>query len=131
MPTTKAEKLLRRVRLELARDHEFPDGSSERGYDFIAPLDDNGHLVASAWKALRERCRARRFWPGEREEVGHLVHKPGGAWAFHYDIHGDPAHDETGFHLDTHVFKPGEYVSVKEQDGVMRTFRVVTVRALD
>jgi hypothetical protein len=128
MPMTKDEQLLRRVRLELARDHDFPEGSSERGYDFIAPLDDNGHLVASAWKALRERCRVRRFWPGEREEVGHLVHKPGGAWAFHYDIHGDPSHDETGFHLDTHVFKPGEYVSVKEQDDVLRTFRVISVR---
>ena len=128
---TKDEQLLRRVRLELARDHDFPDGSSERGYDFIAPLDGKGHLVAGAWKALRERCRVRRFWPGEREEVGHLVHKPGGAWAFHYDIHGDPSHDETGFHLDTHIFKPGEYVSVKEQDGVMRTFRVISVRALD
>jgi hypothetical protein len=128
MPMTKDEQLLRRVRLELARDHDFPEGSIERGYDFIAPLDDNGHLVASAWKVLRERCRVRRFWPGEREEVGHLVHKPGGAWAFHYDIHGDPSHDETGFHLDTHVFKPGEYVSVKEQDGVLRTFRVISVR---
>ena len=127
---SKDEQLLRRVRLELARDHEFPDGSRERGYDFIAPLDDKGHIVASAWKALRQRCRVRRFWPGEREEVGHIVHKPGGTWAFHYDIHGDPAHDETGFHLDTHVFTPGEYVSIKEQDGVLRTFRVVSVQAL-
>ncbi len=124
-------QLLRRVRLELARDHDFPEGSSDRGYDFIAPLDEDGHLVGAAWKSLRERCRVRRFWPGEREEVGHLVHKPGGAWAFHYDIHGDPNHDETGFHLDTHVFKPGEYVSIKEQDARLRTFRVISVRALD
>jgi hypothetical protein len=120
------EQLLRRVRNRLARDHEFPNGSSERGYDFIAPLDDNGHLVASA--ASPARAAACAVWPGEREEVGHLVHKPGGAWAFHYDIHGDPAHDETGFHLDTHIFKPGEYVSVKEQDEVLRTFRVISVR---
>ena len=127
---TKNEQLLRRVRLELARDHDFPEGSNERGYDFIAPLDDAGHLVAAAWKELRDRCRARRFWAGETDEVGHIVHKPGGAWAFHYDIHGDPGHDETGFHLDTHVFKPGEYVSVKEQDGKLRTFRVNSVRPL-
>jgi hypothetical protein len=126
----KDAQLLRRVRLELARDHDFPDGSRERGYDFIAPLDDDGHLVASAWKTLRDRCRVRRFWAEEGDEVGHLVHKRGGAWAFHYDIHGDPDHDETGFHLDTHVFKPGEYVSVKEQDGKLRTFRVVAVRPL-
>ena len=55
------EKRLRRVRLELARDHEFPNGSSERGYDFIAPLDRQGHIDLDAWKALRDRCRVRRF----------------------------------------------------------------------
>ncbi len=38
MKKIEAEKLLRQVRLELARDHEFPNGSRERGYDFIAPL---------------------------------------------------------------------------------------------
>jgi hypothetical protein len=124
------EKLLCRVRLELARDHDFPDGSGRRGYDFIAPLDDDGHLVAAAWKELRERCRVRRFWEGEADEVGHLAHKPGGAWAFHYDIHGDPSRDETGFHLDTHVLAPGAYISLKEQDGVLRTFRVVSVQPL-
>jgi len=42
MKKIEAEKLLRRVRLELARDHEFPNGSRERGYDFIAPLDGPG-----------------------------------------------------------------------------------------
>jgi hypothetical protein len=31
MKKTEAERLLRRVRLELARDHEFPEGSRERG----------------------------------------------------------------------------------------------------
>ena len=87
---TKPEKMLRRVRLELARDHEFPDGSRERGYDFIAPLDAKGHIDLDAWKALRDRCRVRRFWGYEREEIGHIVHKRGNVWAFHYDIHGDP-----------------------------------------
>ena len=27
-----------KIRLELARDHDFPDGSRERGYEFTAPL---------------------------------------------------------------------------------------------
>lgn len=122
-----ATVLLRHVRLELARDHEFPNGSTERGYEFVAPIDEDGHLVASAWQQLRDRCRVRRFWGHEPAEVGHIVRKPGGRWAFHYDIHGDPDHDETGFHLETHKFLPGEYVSITEQDGVMRTFRVRAV----
>ena len=120
-----------RVRLELARDHDFPEGSRDRGYDFIAPIDDRGHIVFAAWRLSRERCRVRRFWAGEADGVGHIVHKPGGTWAFHYDIHGDPQHDETGFRLEKHTLIPGEYVSIKEQDGVLRTFRVISVVELD
>ena len=97
----------------------------------VAPLDGKGHIDLDAWKKLRERCRVRRFWPNEPEEVGHIVHKRGNMWAFHYDIHGDPSHDETGFRFDSHAFVPGEYVSIKEQDGVLRTFRVVSVREVD
>jgi hypothetical protein len=131
MNEREAVRLLRRVRLDLARDHDFPEGSLDRGYDFIAPIDENGHIVASAWKLLRDRCRVRRFWASEPEEVGHIVHKPGGAWVFHYDIHGDSAHDETSFRLEKHTLKQGEYVSIKEQDGVLRTFRVASVIEID
>jgi len=131
MKKLQAEKLLRRVRLELARDHDFPDGSRERGYDFIAPLDAKGRIVLGAWKELKDHCRMRRFWAHESEEVGHIVHKSGGAWAFHYDIHGDPSRDESGFRFEQHAFIPGEYVSIKEQDDVLRTFRVVSVREVD
>jgi hypothetical protein len=129
-PSRPPESLLRRIRLELARDPEFPNGCSERGYDFIAPIDDQGRIVLGAWKKLRDRCRVRRFWADEPDEVGHLVHKPNG-WAFHYDIRGDASHDEVGFHFDTHKFLPGEYVSIREQDGVLRTFGVVSVREVD
>ncbi len=121
---------LKRIRLELARDHDFPNGSHERGYDFAAPLDDDGHLVAAEWKKTRERCRVKRFWPGEPSPIGHLVHKPGGAWAFDYDPATD-TDDETGFKLSSHKFAPGEYVSFKEHDGKLRTFIVAAVTDLD
>ena len=127
----KHQNMLRRVRLELARDHEFPNGSGERGYDFIAPLDGKGHIDLAAWKELRERCRVRRFWAHEAAAVGHILHKQGRTWAFHYDIHGDTTHDEAGFKFDGHAFIPGEYVSIQEQDGVLRTFRVVSIRDVD
>src|SRR5688572_9055754 len=121
---TEPEQLLRRVRLELARDPDFPAGSRERGYDFIAPLDEKGHIVHEAWEKLKDRCRVRRFWPGQADEVGHIVHRGGGEWAFHYDIHGNATHDEPGFRFSQHAFVPGEYVSILEQDGVLRTFFV-------
>lgn len=122
---------LQRIRIELARDHEFPSGSRDRGYDFVAPLDADGYIDAAEWRKERARCRARRFWAGMADEVGHLVHKPGGAWAFHYDIHGPADDDETGFRFGTHVYRAGEYVSIKEHDGTLRTFRVVSVQDLD
>lgn len=122
---------LRRVRLSLARDHDHPHGSRDHGYDFIAPIDDTGHIDAETWRRHRDRCRVKRFAPGEQDEVGHIVHKPGGAWAFHYDIRGNPESDETGYRLDHHVFVPGEYVSIKEHDGVLRTFVVQAVVDLD
>ncbi len=120
---------LKRIRLELARDHDFPDGSRERGYELIAPIDDSDHLAANEWREQREKCRVRRFWAGE-EEHGKLVHKPGGTWAIDYDPKST-ADDEPGFRFDKHKFAPGEYVSLKEHDGVMRTFRVVSVVELD
>lgn len=122
---------LKRVRLELARDHDFPDGSHERGYDFIAPIDDAGHIVVDDWRALKDRCRVRRFWADEPDEVGHIVRKPGGSWAFHYDIHGHADNDEAGYRFDKHVFRPGEYVSIREHDGMLRTFHVRSVVETD
>jgi hypothetical protein len=121
---------LKQVRLELARDHDFPSGSRDRGYDFIAPLDDQGHLDVAEWKKTRDRCRVRRFWPGMPNEIGHLVHKPGGVWAFDYDPKSK-ADDEPGYKFDKHRFVPGEYVSLTEHDGVQRTFFIKAVVDLD
>jgi hypothetical protein len=61
---------MKRIRLELARDHEFPAGSRDRGYEFAAPLDSNGRLLADEWRKLKERWRVKRFWPGRKESWG-------------------------------------------------------------
>ncbi len=122
---------LKKVRLELARDREFPEGSARHGYEFVGPLDEEGRLDPVLWKKHRERCRVRRFWLNEDDELGHLVRKPGGHWAFHYDIHGDVDDDEGGYRLGNHKFAVGEYVSIREhEDEVMRTFRVVRIETL-
>jgi hypothetical protein len=117
---------LKTIRLNLARAPGFPNGSDRHGYRFAAPLDDTGHLDAEAWKKYRDRCRVVRFWGGEEEEIGHLVHRPGGSWAFHYDLAGEDD-DEAGFKLSNHVFNPGEYVSIRDAAGEFHTFIVVTV----
>ena len=71
--------VLKRIRLHLARSKEFPSGSASHGYEFVAPLDHKGHIEPHLWQKHREHCGVRRFWNGADEQVGRLVHKPGGA----------------------------------------------------
>jgi hypothetical protein len=121
---------LNRILLNLARSREFPDGSSHHGYDFIAPLDPQGRIDPILWKKYRDYCRVRRFWEGEDDEIGRLVHKPGGAeharWVFDYNPDGDDD-DEAGYRFGTHAFLPGEYVSISAPNGKLHTFRVILV----
>jgi hypothetical protein len=119
--------MLSRIRLELARTPVFPQGNSHIGYDFTAPLDGQGVIDPDQWLTLKNHCRVRRFRPDEDDDIGHLVRKPGGSWAFHYDVRSDDSEpDEPGYRFGAHVFKPGEYVSVREEDDMV-TYRVVSV----
>jgi hypothetical protein len=118
----------RRIRLELARERGHPEGSRRHGYTFVAPLDAGDRIDAETWKHYREVCRVVRFRPGEEDEIGHLVRKPGGTWAFHYDVQGDDD-DEAGYRFSDERFVIGEYVSVREDDG-MHTFAVTSVEHL-
>ena len=116
---------LKRIRLELARTADFPEGSSSHGYEFVAPLDLRGHLDSSEWPQAKGACTVRRFWNHEPDEHGALIHRRNGSWAFSYAA-GD-ADDEPIFRFDRHLFVEGEYVTVTEHDGVARPFRVVRV----
>ncbi len=115
---------LRRIRLHLARSKEHPEGSSRHRYEFVAPLDPDGHIDPEAWKAARDRCRVHRFW-GEEDETGRLAHRPGGSWAFRYDAEDED--EEAGLKFGAHAFEIGEYVSLRGADGEVHTFRVVSV----
>ena len=111
------------IRLELARDHDFPQGSSRHGYVLRAPLDGQGRLDPEAWRSHATACTVERFWDGEDDRRGRLVHGRHG-WIFTY---GGDDEDEPLFRLADHALKEGEYLSVSEPDGVQRTFRVVRV----
>jgi hypothetical protein len=122
---------LEQIRLELARSKEFPSGSSSHGYEFVAPLNEHGHIDAALWSRCREQCRVRRFWDGEDDVIGRLVRLPGGnehaRWVFDYDSKRRDD-DEAGYRFGAHIFAPGEYVSVRDDDGELHTFQVKSVR---
>ncbi|MBV9290386.1 MAG: hypothetical protein JO288_21655 [Hyphomicrobiales bacterium] len=120
---------LRKITLHAARSKEFPEGSIRHGYDFIAPLTEDGHIDLEAWKARRGECFAHRFWADEPTLQGLLVHRAGGSgggtWAFEWK--GAEKEEEEGYRFGGHAFKVGEYVSVREPDERMLTFRVASV----
>jgi len=116
--------MIRHVRLELARCHDFPEGSSERGYTLLLPLTANGHLDREEWLHNPDRMHFERFWDGS-DDHGWLKHDRGGWRLVFADA---PEDDEAFFRGDDHRFVEGEYVTLRERDGEMHTFRVVSVR---
>jgi len=119
---------LTKIRMELARMEGFPDGSSTRGYEFVAPLTADGHLDAAEWRGAKDKCTVRRFWDGEDDAFGKLRHL-GHGWRFDYDSRST-ADDEPLFKLDKHVLAQGSYVSVTEHDHVQRPFKIVETTKL-
>jgi len=118
---------LKHIRLELARTREFPEGSSEYGYEFVAPLDATGALDPKGWATMHQACTVRRFWGDQADERGLLKHRRDGKWVFSYEPGDDD--DEPVFRFDRHRFLEGEYVSVTEHDGVTRPFRIALVKS--
>jgi hypothetical protein len=118
----------RQIRIVLAREPGRPDGDDEMAYIFVAPVDIDGRIEPKLWRAHREACRVARQRPSEQDQLGHLVHRPGNGWGFHYDGEADLP-DDVGFHFADERFVVGEYVSINER-GKMHTYRVTTVSHL-
>jgi len=118
---------LMRIRLELARNPGFPKGSPKHGYEFTAPLTADGHIDAESWRSpgTRGKCLVRRFWDGEPEREGELIHTRKREWAFSY-APGE-ADDEAFARLDGHAVRVGEYLTIREPDGGSFTFKVAEI----
>jgi len=119
---------LQKIRLELARTPEFPEGNAHCGYEFIAPLDASGKIDDAHWNSSKAQCTVRRFWNDGDDQHGKLVRNHG-RWMFSYHP-ADQEVQEPIFRLDKHSFRPGDYVSVTEHDGRSYPFQVKNVRPL-
>jgi hypothetical protein len=118
----------RQIRIELAREHDYPEGDAGVAYVIVAPLDRSDRIDPILWREHREACGIARLRRDKEDEHGRLVHRQGGGWAFHYDA-GVNTPDEVGFHFEDQRFVAGEYVSINEV-GKMHTYRVVSVNRL-
>ncbi|MGF1606833.1 MAG: hypothetical protein ACFB22_10885 [Rhodothalassiaceae bacterium] len=114
------------VRLELGRTKDHPDGSAAHGYILHVPLDADHHIDREAWSAHKKDCRVTRFWPGEPDQHGQLIHTRHRSWAFSYEPGEDD--DEPIFHLEQHRLAPGDYITIRETDGESLPFKVVSAR---
>lgn len=114
------------IELELAREPGHPRGDRFHGYHLYLPLTKNGQIDSKAWRNNQAACHVRRYRPGESEMRGRILHGPRGRWIFDYSDESG-RDDEVGFRLGDERFLPGEYVSIREDDGKMHVFRVVAV----
>lgn len=115
----------RRIMLELAREPGHPAGDPQSGYQIVVPLTDDRRIDAGLWDKYRDNYRVTRFRADGERDIGHVLHRPGGSWAFHYDISGEED-DETGYRLKSERFDVGEYVSIKDDTG-MHTYVITLV----
>jgi hypothetical protein len=117
------------IELELAREPGHPYGDRNHGYHLHLPLTPAGKIDSKAWRNNQSACSVRRCRPNEEDAHGRIVHGPGGRWIFDYTDATD-RDDEVGFHLGEESFVPGEYVSIREDDGKTHVFQVVSVRPI-
>jgi hypothetical protein len=113
--------------LELAREPGHPQGDPAHVYHLYLPLLADGRIDADGWRRSRSLCRVRRARPGEVEASGQIRHGPGGHWFLDYP---GTQQDEAGFRLEDERFTIGEYVSIREDDDRLHTFRVTSIRPL-
>jgi hypothetical protein len=120
---------MRKIVLEEARAKGAPAGPGVHAYEFVAPLDEAGFINLEAWKKERVRCFVHRLEHGKIVDRGLLVHRAGGVggatWAFDYEL-GTTDDEEEGYRFGTHAFTPGEYVSIRDDEDELRTFKVIS-----
>lgn len=118
-------KGLTRVILRMGRnpDAGYPEGDDSHGYVVVAPLNHEGLLDDALWQAHRRDCTVVRFAPTPAERADGVLARRGDNWFFHFEDQ-DEGGDESVFRLGAHRLLPGEYLTVREADGDLLTYKV-------
>jgi hypothetical protein len=120
---------LSRIVMRLARNPgtEFAEGDDHRGYTLVAPLNADGKIDETAFRANKDKATVRRFAPEEDAQEGKL-NRRGDRWFFDYGEDGDGA--EPLYRIGEHRFAVGEYVSITDEEGRLLTYKVTDVAAV-
>jgi hypothetical protein len=113
-----------RIRLELARGPDHPEGSHRIAYELTLPLTTEGRMSVDLFRQLPELCTVHRYREDSDDRVGTLRHHRGDHWVFAY---GPPAAFEENLpRLGRHSFGVGDYVSVLDEHGRDHAYRIVS-----
>ena len=114
---------MKTIRLELARNADYPEGHPGDAYELHTALTDDGRIDLS--HTDEQLMTFARYRPGETVVHGQLVRTDAGAWAFSYEAGDDD--DEQIVALEAHNLIPGNYLTVR-QDGLHEhVYRVASV----
>ena len=121
MPQAEAV-VLKRILLNLRAVEGVPDGSARHGYDVVAPLDPaRGTLDLAAWRHAQGGLPRPALLGGREERSSDTsctgpaarAAQPGRSTT----TRARADDDEAGYRFGDHVFAPGEYVSIRDEDG--------------
>jgi hypothetical protein len=114
------------VTLVLAAGPGFPGGSEDHRYELEAVLDANGQLNPAAWHADPQPWPARRFRPGEAPRSGDVQHDAETGWSLRFDSTAE-ARELSEPLVSAGVLRPGEYVTLRDENGRDYSYRVVNL----
>jgi hypothetical protein len=103
----------------------IPAGSHRHGYEFVLPLSGSGRIDRKAYRKTPELCTVHRFWEGSGDLIGTIHHTSHDRWMFSF--HAGQMEDEPIPRFAEHVFREGEYMTVRETAGGEHTFRIAPV----
>lgn len=116
------------IRLALGRTEDFPAGTPAKGYEIVIPVDDRGHLDEKLWRENQASCTVTRFGLGDYDRDGYLIFTKNNQWAISYEP--GEADDTPIFHLETHLLKEGDYLSITDENGLRLPFKIASVKDL-
>ena len=117
------------VTLVMANGPGFPQGSAAHRYELDVALTPGGYLDDEAWRADPRIWPATRAWPGGPPRQGDVQWDDETGWSLSiYPADGQQV-DAPRHALMRHVgqLRPGEYVTLREPEGIEYSYRVVSV----